>query len=186
MSSVMTPQFRVSYPSVFKAKKNELNGKDEYGLVALFPKGTDLSMLQQAVEKAISDKWGPDKSKHPTNIRKPFRDQGERAKNIEGKRILPSGYEDGGVFITLKSAQRPGVVDQSVQPIIDETQFYAGCFARATVRVYAYDAKGNRGVAFGLCNIQKMGDGETLTGATKAEDDFMPIGQSANSANDLF
>lgn len=191
MANVMTPTFRVSYPNVFKPKKNELNGKDEYSLVALFPKGADLSALKDAVKKALADKWGADQSKWPANLRTPFRDQAERAKVVDGKKVLPAGHEEGAIFINLKSAQRPGVVDQNVQDIIDDSQFYAGCFARATVNAYAYDNKGNRGVAFGLGNIQKMKDGDPLSGRPRAMDEFAPVEgaaapSSGGSATSLF
>lgn len=189
LADVMTPIFRVSYPNVFKSKKNELNGKDEYSLVALFPKGADLSSLKKAATEAIEKKWGPDKAKWPANLRTPFRDQGERAKLDEasGKKILPAGYEEGAIFLTLKSTAKPGVVDQKVQDIIDQSQFYAGCFARATVNAYAYDNKGNRGVSFGLTNIQKVKDGEPLSGRPKAQDDFAPVENAdGGAATSLF
>jgi hypothetical protein len=175
MSNVMTPEFRASYPQVFKAKKNDLNGKDEYSVVALFPKGANLDALKTAAQAAIVEKWGADKSKWPQRLKSPFRDQGEKAKNVEGKQVMPAGHEAGAIFLTLKSSQRPGVVDQSVQPIIDETQFYAGCWARATVRAYAYDQKGNQGVAFGLQNIQFVRHGDPLGGRSRAEDDFSAV-----------
>lgn len=182
MANVLTPPFRVSYPNVFKPRHNDLNGKDEYSVVALFKKGEDLSALKKAAEAAVIEKWGSDKSKWPTNLRSPFRDQKERAKDG----ALPAGYEEGAIFINLKSSQRPGVVDQKVQDIIDESDFYAGCYARATIGAYAYDQKGNRGVAFGLGNIQKVKEGEPLGNRTKATDDFAPIegaeeGQDASS-----
>jgi hypothetical protein len=178
MNNTMTPEFRASYPNVFRPKKNELNQKDEYSVVALFPKGTDLSGLKKAATKAIEEKWGTDKSKWPSNLKSPFRDQGDRAKiSSDGKKVLPMGYEEGATYVNLKSEQRPGVVDQNVQPIIEASQFYAGCFARATVRAFAYDQKGNRGVSFGLQNIQKMRDGDPLGGRVRAEDDFSPVGE---------
>lgn len=192
MANINTPTFRVSYPNVFKAKRNDLNGKDEFSVVALFKKGEDLSALKAAAQKAIVDKWGPDKEKWPKNLRSPFRDQSERAKEVDGKRILPAGHEEGAIFLNLKSSQRPGVVDQNVQDIIDESQFYAGCYARASVNAYAYDQKGNRGVSFGLGNIQKVRDGEPLGNRAKPEQDFAPIqveegaSQSTGSATDIF
>lgn len=191
MANINTPEFRVSYPNVFKPKRNDLNGQDEYSVVALFPKGADLSKLKEAAQKAIIDKWGPDKAKWPANLRSPFRDQGERAKVVDGKRILPAGHEEGAIFLNLKSKQRPGVVDQNVQDILDESQFYAGCFARASVKAFAYDQKGNRGVAFGLGNIQKIRDGEPLGNRAKPEQDFAPIqteqtAASTGSATDIF
>lgn len=186
--NVITPEFRVSFPAVFKPKKNELNGKDEYSVVALFKKGADLSKLKAEAQRAIEDKWGKDKTKWPTSIRSPFRDQGERKKNVDGKEVLPAGYEAGAIFLNLKSSQRPGVVDQNVQDIIDETQFYPGCWAKASIRAYAYDNKGNRGVAFGLQNIQKVRDDDPLAGRSHAQDDFAPIegAEGGTAATDMF
>ncbi len=192
MANINTPTFRVSYPNVFKPKRNDLNGKDEFSIVALFKKGEDLSALKAAAQKAIVDKWGPDKAKWPTNLRSPFRLQEERAKEVDGKRILPAGHEEGAVFLNLKSAQRPGVVDQNVQDILEESQFYAGCWARASINAYAYDQKGNRGVSFGLGNIQKVRDGDPLGNRARPEQDFAPITEGAGTtaaptnASDIF
>lgn len=183
--SVVTPKFRASYPNVFKPRRNELNGKDEYSVVALFPKGTNLEPLKKAATEAIVKKWGVDKAKWPTNLKSPFRDQKERAKDG----VLPAGHEEGAIFINFKSAQKPQVVDQNVQLILDETEFYAGVYAIASVNAYAYDQKGNRGVAFGLGNIQKVKDGEPLGGRTRAQDDFKAIegaGDEVATTDDLF
>lgn len=184
MSNVLTPKFRVSYPSVFQAKRNELNGKDEYGLVALFPKGTDLSLLIKAAQEVTIKKWGADKTKWPANMKNPFRKQEEKMK--EGK--LPPGHEEGAVFMNLKSKSKPGVVDQKMNDIIEPKDFYAGCYARASIQAFAYDQKGNRGVSFGLVNIQKLGDGDTLSGATKPTEDFTAIQDIPENASstDLF
>jgi hypothetical protein len=186
MANVTTPKFRVSYPNVFKAKLNDMNGKEEYSLVALFAKGADLSSMKKAAQDAIVAKWGADQKKWPKNLRSPFRSHDEKATedDVTGKKMYPHGMEEGGVFVNLKSQQKPGLVDQNVQDIISEADFYAGCFARATVRAYAYDAKGNCGVAFGLQNIQKMGEGDSLGSRTRATDDFAPIEGAQAGASD--
>lgn len=189
MSKVLTPEFRVSFPNVFEAKVNQLSGKAEYSLVALFPKGADLSQLHEAMTKACVDKWGADKAGWPANLRSPLRDQAERAKNVGGKQVMPQGYEEGAMFMNLKSKLRPGLVDQDVVAIIDASAFYAGCWARATINAYAYDQAGNRGVSFGLGNIQKVKDGDPLGGRSRAEDDFAAVtmpNAEASSATDLF
>lgn len=184
VAPINTPKFRVSFPNVFKARKNDLNGKDEFSVTAVFPKGTDLSVLKKAANDAIVEKLGADKSKWPKGLRNPIRDQAEREK--EGK--LPEGYEAGAFFINLKATQRPGVVDQNVQDILEERDFYAGCWAIANVRAYYYDQKGNKGVSFGLQNIQKVGDGDPLGGRVRPTDAFKPVeGASApESAEDVF
>lgn len=191
---ILTPAFRVAYPSVFRPKRNELSGKDEYSVVALFSKGEDLSKLIAAAEAALFKTFGADKKKWPTNRRSPFRDQGDRVKtNDDGKEVLPQGYEHNAIYINLKSKQRPGIVDQSVQDIIDEADFYAGCWARAEVNAYAYDMAGNRGVSFGLGNIQKLKDDDHFGNRTKPQDCFSPVSvdtakesNSKTSAADLF
>lgn len=184
VANINTPRFRVSFPNVFKARKNDLNGKDEFSVTAVFPKGADLSALKAAVNAVVTEKLGADKSKWPKGMRSPFRDQAEREK--DGK--LPEGYEAGAIFINLKATQRPGVVDANVQDILEERDFYAGCWAIANVRPYYYDQKGNKGVSFGLQNIQKVADGDPLGGRVRPTDAFKPVeGASApESAEDVF
>lgn len=174
MKPTLTPKFRVSFPNVFKPRLNDQNGKQEYSIVALFKKGENLDALKKLAQNAIEKKWGNDPKKWPVNLRSPFRLQEERRKDG----VLPLGYEEGAVFVNLKSIQRPGLVDASVQDIIQETDFYAGCWARATVSAYAYGGPGTSfaaGVAFGLGNVQKMEEGVPLGGRTKPEDDFQAI-----------
>lgn len=178
MENVITPQFRVSYAKVFRPEKNSLNDKMEYSLVAIFPPSADLAPLNKAIREAAVEKFGADQTKWPKNLRNPVRKNEEREK--EGK--LPDGYEAGGHFITLKSEQRPGLVDQNRQPIIDETAFYSGCYARAQVRPFGYLQKGNAGVSFGLQNLQKMADGDPLSGRQKAEDAFEAVAGAAPAA----
>lgn len=198
-TNTLTPEFRVSFPYVFKAQLNKLSGKEEYSLQALFPPNADLSKLKAAAQEAIKEKWGPDSSKWPKNLKNPFRDQAEKEKEIDDgkggtKKVMPDGYVKGAIFLTLKSKQKPGVVDQKVEDIIDPSVFYAGCWARATVSCYAYDQAGNRGVSFGLGNIQKTRDGDPFGGRTKASEDFVPIqddtsappAASGKSATSLF
>lgn len=179
--NIMTPNFVASYPKLFKAELNEQSGKMEYSVVALFKKGEDLTALKEAAAACIVEKHGADKTKWPKNLKSPFRDQSEREK--EGK--LPAGHEAGAIFITMKSQSKPGVVDGNVQPIIDDAEVYAGCTMRATVRPYYYDKNGNKGVAFGLQNVQKVGDGTPLGGAkAAASTEFAPVAGATTKTAD--
>lgn len=187
--AVMTPVFRVSYPNVFTPRKNDLNGKDEYSLVALFKKGEDLTKLRAAATAAIVKKWGENKNKWPKKMRSPFRDQAEREKeNDDGQMVMPEGYEKGAFFLNLKSTRKPGCINQKNEPIIDGEEFYAGCWARATVVAFAYDNKGNQGVSFGLNNVQKYRDDDPLSSRRKAEEEFSPVegGSDSSSTDDPF
>ena len=64
------------------------------------------------------------------------------------------------------------MVDKNVQPILDQSEVYSGCYGRISVNFYGFNSNGNRGIAAGLGNIQKLRDGESLGGRTNAEDDF--------------
>ncbi len=166
VENIMTPEFRVCFPFVFRPQKPiDPTKEGKFSVVMLFPLGANLEVLKKIAMDAIVEKWGADRTKWP-KLKTPFRDQGEKTQE---------GYVKGAIFITATAKQKPGLVDSSVQPIIDETQFYAGCYARATVRAFTYDINGNKGVAFGLQNIQKTRDGESLSGRVNAEKEFAPI-----------
>lgn len=170
---VLTPKFRVSFPAVFQAESFQ-GGDPKFALTMLFDGDADLSKLKAAAQAAVEEKW-PDKKKRPANLRSPFRDGAEKPEL--------DGY-DGCTFVRATSKTKPGLVDLNLQQIIDPAEFYAGCFARATIRAYAYDQAGNRGVAFALENIQKLGDGQAFSGKATAEQDFAAV--SDDAGDDIF
>ena len=49
---------------------------------------------------------------------------------------------------------------------------YSGVYGRASINFYAFNSNGNKGIACGLGNLQKIADGEPLGGRSSAEDDF--------------
>ncbi len=75
-------------------------------------------------------------------------------------------------FINANSVTKPGVVDAERIPIFDESELYSGIIGRASINFYAYNSNGNRGIACGLNNLQKLADGTPLGGRSRAEDDF--------------
>lgn len=163
--NVLTPEARFSFPSLFrptKPKNAKPEQKEKYGVTLLFKKGEDLTILKEAVVEVLTEKFGT-KDKWPKNIRLPFRDQGDREYE---------GYEAGATFIGALSTQKPGVVNARNEYIEDESQVYPGCYGRATLRPFWYDNSGNKGVSFGLQNVQKTRDGEALGGRMRAEDEF--------------
>lgn len=81
----------------------------------------------------------------------------------------------GHYFINTNSNNAPQIVDQSVQPILERSQVYSGCYARVSINFYAFNVNGNKGVAAGLGNIQFVRDGEPLGGKTNATDDFSTL-----------
>ena len=75
-------------------------------------------------------------------------------------------------FINANSGTAPGIVDADRQPILDRSEMYSGVKGRASINLYAYNVNGNRGIACGLNNLQKISDGTPLGGKSRAEDDF--------------
>ena len=67
---------------------------------------------------------------------------------------------------------KPGLVDKNLNPILDKTEVYSGCYGRASVSFFPYAAAGNNGVGCALNHLQKLEDGEPLGGMSRAEDDF--------------
>lgn len=49
---------------------------------------------------------------------------------------------------------------------------YSGVYGRASISFYAFNSSGNKGIACGLNNLQKIRDGEPLGGKASAESDF--------------
>lgn len=164
-NQIVTPKFRVSFPAVFQPRAAVEGQEKKYSITMLFPKTADLTALRQLVAEAIAGKWGADKAKWPKGLRLPFRDGAEKDYD---------GYQDT-TFCSATSKLKPGVVDSQVQPILEPSEFYGGCYARATITAYAYDVSGNKGVALGLRNIQKLEDGEPFSGGSKPEQDFDAI-----------
>ena len=163
-AKVTTPYFRVSFPHVFKAHSAFKDQDPAYSLQMLFPKSADLTEMKEAVKRVLKEKW-PDKEKRPKDLRSPFRDGDE--KDLDEYK--------GMTYVNAKSKMRPGIVDKDRQEIIDPQEFYAGCWARATLSVYAYDFAGNRGAGFGLQNLQFVKDDKSFSGKKNAKDDFEMI-----------
>ena len=63
-------------------------------------------------------------------------------------------------------------MDADCQPILDTSELYSGIYGRASINFYAFNTNGNKGIACGLNNLQKLRDGEPLGGKSRAEDDF--------------
>lgn len=176
---VITPEFRVGFPRVFKAHAVNEGGEEKFSIVCLFPKGADLSKLKAAAKAAAVEKWG---DKIPKKLRSPFKDSGEKSEY--------DGFDEDCINISPASKYKPGLVDENVEPIIVETDFYGGCYARASVNAYAYQhPKGGPGVSFGLLNVQKLRDGDPFSGKSTPEEDFdavppAPEGDAAPPAGD--
>jgi hypothetical protein len=168
---------RISFANIWQPKS--INGSEEkYSVSCLIPKSDKATLMKihKAVEAAKEDgkarKWN---GKIPPNLKLPLRDG-----DIE--RPDDENYA-GHMFLNATSKEAPQIVDRRVQPIMDAMECGSGDYCNVSVNFYPFNANGNRGVAAGLGNIQKVKDGERLSGRTNAASDFEEL---ADDENDVF
>lgn len=162
---VVTGKVRFSYVNVFAPKASVEGGTPKYSVSIIIPKSDKetISKLQKAFEETKAASAGYFGGSVPKALKGGLRD-GDMEKE-------DPAYE-GCYFINANSVQKPGVVDQDLNPILDQSEFYSGCYGRASITFYPYNAQGSKGIACGLNNVQKLEDGEKLGGGTTAAADF--------------
>ena len=168
-TKVVTGVVRLSYANVWEPKS--INGGDEkYSVSLIIPKSDKKTIadINKAVDAAIKVGVGKFGGKIPnkTALKLPLRD-GDAERDDEA-------YKDS-YFVNANSATAPQIVDTKVQPILNRDEVYSGCFARVSITFYAFNSNGNRGIACGLGNIQKVADGDPLSSRSTAEDDFTSL-----------
>lgn len=164
---VITGKVRFSYVTVFDPKAIEEGQKPKYSVSLLIPKKDKktVTKIKEAIEKALEEGKAKFGGKIPTSYKNPLRDGDLDFPDTEA-------YEDH-YFVNANNTTKPGLVDEDLNPIMDKEEFYSGCYGRASVNFYAFNVSGNKGVACGLNNLQKLEDGDSLGGTkASAEDDF--------------
>ena len=165
-TKVVTGVVRLSYANVWEATSIN-GGTPKYSVSLIIPKDDTktISAINAAIDAAIKEGAAKFGGKIPNKaaLKLPLRD-GDVERDDEA-------YKNS-FFVNANSTTAPQIVDRSVQPILDRSEVYSGCYARVSINFYAFNSNGNRGVACGLGNIQKVRDGEPLGGRTSAADDF--------------
>lgn len=165
-TKVVTGKIRMSYANLFTPRAMVEGQDPKYSLCVLISKSdketvNKINSAIDAAKKAGASLWG---GKIPTNLKTPLRDGDEERPDQE--------EYAGHYFLNATSKQKPGVVDKSLNEILDTTEVYSGCYGRVSLNFYAFNQAGNKGIGCGLQNVQKLADGESLAGRTRAEDDF--------------
>ena len=165
-TKVVTGTVRLSYEHVWEPASIH-GGEEKYSASLIIPKSdkATVNAIQKAVDAAIEEGLAKFGGKKPNKaaIKLPLRD-GDAEREDEA-------YQNS-FFVNANSRTAPQIVDRSVQPILDRNEVYSGCYIRASISFYAFNSNGNKGIACGLNNIQKLRDGDPLGGKSKAEDDF--------------
>ena len=170
-TKVITGICTFSYLNCWEPKIMSEGGKPKYSVSLVIPKSDVKTVdkinaaVKAAYEEGLSKLKGNGKSAPAlSTLKTPLRDG-------DLERPDDDVYKDCW-FINANSATAPGVVDADRQPILDRSEMYSGVKGRASINLYAYNVNGNRGIAAGLNNLQKISDGTPLGGKSRAEDDF--------------
>ena len=166
-TKVVTGVVRLSYANVWEPKSIN-GGAEKYSVSLIIPKADTktLGAIQKAIDAAIEEGRGKFGGKVPSKatLKLPLRDGDVDRPDDEA---YTNCY-----FINANSSSAPEIVDKLLNPILNRSEVYSGVYARASINFYAFNSNGNRGIACGLGNIQKVRDGEPLGGKTSAADDF--------------
>ena len=161
---------RLSYEHVWEPVSIN-GGNPKYSVCAMIPKTDTVTVekLRKAIDAAYREGEGKlkgsGKSVPPMSaIKNPLRD---------GDLDRPDDPAFAGMwFVNANTDRAPGVVDLNCNPVLDRSEVYSGCYCRVSLTFYAFNSNGNRGIACGLNNLQKVKDGEHLGGRMSAEAEF--------------
>ncbi len=176
---VVTGKVRLSYVHLFTPYANQPGAEPKYSVTLLIPK-SDIATKQRidaainaAIQDGVSSRWN---GVRPPQIHLPIHD-GDGVRPSDG---MPFGEECKGHWVmTASSKDKPEIVDLNLNPIINQSEVYSGIYAHVSVRFFAYNSNGKKGIGCGLGNVQKVSDGEPLGGRTSAAADFASLAATA-------
>jgi len=170
MKVITGPDTRWSYANVWEAKSIN-GGTPKFSVSLIIPKADTktVAKVKAAIEAAYhegeSKLKGNGKSVPPmAALKTPLRDGDTERPDDEA---YANAY-----FINANATTAPGIVDADRNPILTRSEVYSGVYGRASISFYAFNSNGNKGIACGLNNLQKLRDGEPLGGKASAESDF--------------
>ena len=166
------PKTIFSYLNVNEPKVPLGGGTPKYSVSLIIPKSDTVTYnkIQAAIKAAYEEGQGKLRGTGKSvpaleDLKLPLRD---------GDKKGDDAYK-GCWYINANSTTKPGVVDADRQPIIETSELYSGIIGRASITLYAFNTNGNKGIAAGLNNLQKLSDGTPLGGHSRAEDDFADL-----------
>ena len=170
MKVITGPATRWSFANVWEPKSIN-GGTPKYSVSLIIPKSdtATVARIKAAIEAAYHEGEAKLRGNGRTvpalsAIKTPLRDG-----DIE--RPDDPAYANAW-FINANATTAPGIVDADCNPILTRSEVYSGVYGRASINFYAFNSNGNKGIACGLNNLQKIRDGEPLGGKASAASDF--------------
>lgn len=170
MKVITGPNTRWSYANVWEPKS--INGSTPKYSVSLIITKSDTKTVAK-IKAAIEAAYREGESK--------LKDNG---KSVPALSVLKIPLRDGDLekpndpayagsyFVNANATSAPGIVDVDRNPILTHSEVYSGVYGRASIGFYAFNSSGNKGIACGLNNLQKIRDSAPLGGKDSAEYDF--------------
>lgn len=170
MKVITGPDTRWSYANVWEAKSIN-GGTPKFSVSLIIPKSDTrtVAKIKAAIEAAYRE--GEAKLKGNGRTVPPLSALKTPLRDGDTERPDDPAYANA-YFINANSGTAPGIVDAACQPIMERSEVYSGVYGRASINFYAFNSNGNKGIACGLNNLQKIRDGEPLRGKSHPEDDF--------------
>ena len=170
MKVITGPDTRWSYANVWEAKSIN-GGTPKFSVSLIIPKSDTktVAKVKAAIEAAYHE--GESKLKGNGKIVPPLAALKTPLRDGDTERPDDEAYVNA-YFINANATTAPGIVDADRNPIMTRSEVYSGVYGRASISFYAFNSNGNKGIACGLNNLQKIRDGEPLGGKASAEDDF--------------
>ena len=163
---MITPEAILSFPALVTPRPRSEGGEAVYSCSLLFDataqKSAEFAKLKAAAEAAAKERFD---GKLPAGLTMPFRDGNEKEY---------AGYA-GKIYISPWSKQKPGIVDENVEPLLDLDRLYPGVIVRADIKPFAWSVSGKKGVSFGLNHIQIVREGERMDGKSSPSSVFSPV-----------
>lgn len=186
---LITPKARIAFANqLFVPKAPKGGGAVKYGCTLIFDaeaqKTAEFAKLRAAISKAGGDErknWDGTKFAELAKAGKVKVPILKGDDNLDDAGVVREGFA-GAVYIRPTSKLAPQIVDQKMQVITEQTVLYSGAYVRASLGIFTYHVDGNRGISFGLRNVQKLADGPPLGSFSRADDDFSPV---ADAGGDL-
>ncbi|MGI6316200.1 MAG: DUF2815 family protein [Christensenellales bacterium] len=170
MKVITGPDTRWSYANVWEAKSIN-GGTPKFSVSLIVPKSDAKTVvkIKAAIEAAYHE--GESKLKGNGKTVPPLAALKTPLRDGDAERPDDEAYADA-YFINANATTAPGIVDADRNPILTRSEVYSGVYGRASISFYAFNSNGNRGIACGLNNLQKIRDGEPLGSKVSAESDF--------------
>ena len=185
--NLLTGPVRLAFPELWRPKKGKRDDGSEtskYSANILFPLGANLDLFSEEwtriAKQDFPQNWTP--QGQPVGIHSPFHDQVEKTVGVK----VYARFTPGAIYLNVTSNYKPAVVDDAMNPIVDESRVYGGVWAIVAVNAYSYKPQkgnaGKTGIAFGLQSVVIIANDQKLGGGgSDPRQDFKGISITADS-----